>query len=151
MNKLIATLCIIIPALVLSGCAPSLSGSAYSRNQARQAQDVEMGIVESVRQVQIEGTKTPIGAAAGAAAGGVGGSHIGGGSGRAVGAIAGAVVGGMAGAAAEEAITRKPGLEITVRLDNGRMIAVVQEADEPFAPGERVRIITGGGVTRVTH
>jgi outer membrane lipoprotein SlyB len=136
---------------VLGGCAASQSGSAYSREQARQVQEVEMGVVESVRQVQIEGTKTPIGAAAGAAVGGIAGSNVGGGSGQAVGAILGAVGGGLAGAAVEEGMTRKPGLEITVRLDNGRMIAVTQEADEAFAPGERVRVLTGGGVTRVAH
>lgn len=136
---------------VLGGCASSMSGSAYSRDQARQAQEVEMGVVESVRQVQIEGTKTPIGAAAGAAVGGIAGSNVGGGKGQAVGAILGAVGGGLAGAAIEEGVTRKPGLEITVRLDSGRLIAVTQEADENFAPGERVRVLTGGGVTRVSH
>lgn len=136
---------------VLGGCASSMSGSAYSREQARQAQEVEMGVVESVREVQIEGTKTPIGAAAGAAVGGIAGSHVGGGSGQAVGAILGAVGGGLAGAAVEEGVTRKPGLEITVRLDSGRLIAVTQEADEAFAAGERVRVLTGGGVTRVSH
>lgn len=136
---------------VLGGCASSMSGSAYTRDQARQAQEVEMGVVESVRQVQIEGTKTPIGAAAGAAVGGIAGSNIGGGKGQAVGAILGAVGGGLAGAAVEEGVTRKPGLEITVRLDSGRLIAVTQEADENFAPGERVRVLTGGGVTRVSH
>ena len=52
MNKVIATLCILLPALLVSGCAPSQSGSAYSRSQARQVQDVEMGVVESVRQAQ---------------------------------------------------------------------------------------------------
>lgn len=143
----LATACI----AVLGGCASSMSGSAYTRDQARQAQEVEMGIVESVRQVQIEGTKTPIGAAAGAAVGGIAGSNIGGGKGQAVGAILGAVGGGLAGAAVEEGVTRKPGLEITVRLDSGRLIAVTQEADENFAPGERVRVLTGGGVTRVSH
>lgn len=137
---------------VLGGCAASQSGSAYSRTQARQAQEVEMGVVESVRQVQIEGTKTPIGAGAGAVVGGVAGSNIGGGKGRAIGAILGAVGGGLAGAAVEEGVTRKPGLEITVRLDSGRMLAVTQEADEAFAPGERVRILTGNdGVMRVSH
>lgn len=136
---------------VLGGCAASQSGSAYSRAQARQVQEVEMGVVESVRQVQIEGTKTPIGAGAGAAVGGIAGSNVGGGSGRAVGAILGAVGGGLAGAAVEEGITRKPGLEITVRLDNGRLLAVTQEADETFARGDRVRVLTGGGVTRVAH
>jgi outer membrane lipoprotein SlyB len=110
-----------------------------------------MGVVESVRQVRIEGTKTPIGSGAGAVVGGVAGSNVGGGSGRAVGAILGAVGGGLAGAAVEEGVTRRAGLEITVRLDSGRIIAVTQEADEAFAIGERVRVLTGGGVTRVSH
>lgn len=143
----IASACVV----VLAGCAPSMSGSAYSRTQARQAQDVEMGVVESVREVQIEGTKTPIGAAAGAVVGGVAGSTVGGGRGSTVAAVLGAVGGGLAGAAVEEGVTRRKGLEITVRLDNGRMMAVTQEADEAFAPGERVRILSGGGVTRVSH
>lgn len=139
-------------AAALAGCAASQSGSAYSRTQTRQVQEVQMGTVESVRQVQIEGTKTPVGTVAGAAVGGIAGSSIGGGKGQAVGAIVGAVGGGLAGAAIEEGVTRKPGLEITIRLDGGRTIAVTQEADEHFAPGERVRILTGGdGVTRVSH
>ena len=110
-----------------------------------------MGIVETVRAVRIEGTKTGIGAVAGAAAGGVGGSSIGGGTGQIVGAIAGAVLGGLVGAAAEEGLTRENGVEVTVRLDNGELRAVVQEADEVFKPGERVRLLSQGGVTRVSH
>ena len=137
--------------MVLIGCAPSQSGSAYSRAQTRQVQEVQMGVVESVRQVQIEGTKTPIGAGAGAVVGGVAGSTVGGGRGRGIATVLGAVGGGLAGAAVEEGVTRRQGLEITVRLDNGRMLAVTQEADESFAPGQRVRILTGGGVTRVSH
>lgn len=147
LNLLVASACVV----VLAGCAPSMSGSAYSRTQARQAQDVEMGVVESVREVQIEGTKTPIGAAAGAVVGGVAGSTVGGGRGSTVAAVLGAVGGGLAGAAVEEGVTRRKGLEITVRLDSGRMMAITQEADEAFAPGERVRILSGGGVTRVSH
>ena len=108
-------------------------------------------MVDSVRTVQIEGTKTPIGTLAGGAVGGIAGSGIGGGSGRAVGAILGAVAGGLAGSAAEEGITRKDGYEITVRLNNGDLRAVVQEADEQFRPGDRVRLVSQGGVTRVTH
>ena len=110
-----------------------------------------MATVESVREVTIEGTKTPVGPAAGAAVGGIAGSTIGQGRGSTVGAIVGAVAGGLAGAAVEEGTTRQKGLEITVKLDNGRMIAVTQAADEPFRPGERVRVLTGGGVTRITH
>ncbi len=136
---------------ILAGCPASTSGSAYTRGQARQAQEVQLGVVESVREVQIEGTKTPIGAGAGAIVGGVAGSTLGRGRGSTVGAVVGAVAGGLAGSAIEEGVTRKKGLEITVKLDNGRLLAVTQEADENFRPGERIRILTGGGVTRVTH
>jgi outer membrane lipoprotein SlyB len=68
------------------------------------------------------------------------------------GAIGGAVVGGLVGSAIEENATRQPGLEITVRLDSGRMIAVTQAADEPFYPGDRVRLLTGyDGTARVAR
>ena len=63
----------------------------------------------------------------------------------------GAVVGGLAGSAAEEGITRKDGLEITVKLDGGAMIAIVQEADEAFKPGDKVRIVENADTSRVTH
>lgn len=138
-------------AAVLAGCATSKSGSVYSRQDALKEQSVRMGIVESVRSVTIEGTKTPVGAGAGAVAGGIGGSAIGSGRGAAVGAIAGAVVGGLLGAAAEEGLTRKEGIELTVRLDNGEYRAIVQEADEVFKPGERVRLLSVNGQTRVSH
>ncbi|TXF12546.1 glycine zipper 2TM domain-containing protein [Pelomicrobium methylotrophicum] len=151
MNKRIAAWMFVAVAAAVAGCAPSLSGGAYSREQVRKEQTVRLGVVQSVRPVTIEGTKTPVGAAAGAAVGGIAGSEIGHGRGAAVGAIGGAVLGGLAGAAAEEALTRRPGLEITVKLDHGGLIAVTQEADERFEPGDRVRVVSGGGVTRVTH
>ncbi|MDP2783648.1 MAG: glycine zipper 2TM domain-containing protein [Sulfurimicrobium sp.] len=151
MNKIKLAGVFLVMATTLGGCASSQSSGAYTRSQARQTQEVKMGVVESVRQVQLEGTKTPVGTVAGAAVGGIAGSTIGGGKGSVVGAIVGAVAGGLAGSAIEEGITKKPGLEITVRLDNGRMIAVSQEADETFRPGDRIRVLTGGGVTRVTH
>lgn len=136
---------------LLAGCPASTSGGAYTREQARQVQEVQMGVVESVREVTIEGTKTPIGPAAGAVVGGVAGSTVGGGRGSAVGAVIGAVAGGLAGGAIEEGVTKQKGLEITVKLDNGRLIAITQNADEVFRPGERIRVLTGGGVTRVSH
>ena len=92
-----------VTAVTLAGCASSKSGSVYSREDARREQTVRMGVVESVRSVSIEGTKSGIGAVAGGAAGGIGGSAIGHGRGAAVAAVAGAVAGGLIGAAAEEA------------------------------------------------
>ncbi|MEO1766912.1 glycine zipper 2TM domain-containing protein [Thiobacter aerophilum] len=151
MQRLLVITTLAATAFVLTGCPATMSSGTYTREQARQAQEVQMGRVESVREVMIEGTKSVVGPAAGAAVGGIAGSNIGGGKGSTVGAIVGAVAGGVAGAAIEEGVTRTKGLEITVKLDNGRMIAVTQAADEEFRPGDRVRVLTGGGVTRVTH
>ncbi|MBP8008661.1 MAG: hypothetical protein KAY87_05980, partial [Thiopseudomonas sp.] len=63
--------------MLLTGCASSLSGDTYSRADARKVQTIRMGTIESLRPVRIEGTKTPIGAGAGAVVGGVAGSTIG--------------------------------------------------------------------------
>jgi len=138
--------------VVLAGCATTSSGSVYSAGQAGQEQTVRLGVVESVRQVTIEGPKSGVGTIAGGAIGGVAGSNVGGGNrGSAVGTILGAIAGGIAGDAIEQGTTKKQGLEITVKLDSGELRAVTQDADEAFRPGERVRLLSGGGVTRVTH
>jgi outer membrane lipoprotein SlyB len=143
---------VLVAAGALAGCAaPSSSGSVYSSGQARQEQTVRMGVVESVREVQLEGGKGPVGAIAGGVVGGVAGSAVGGGRGSTIGSVLGAVAGGVAGQALERRVTEKKGLEITVKLDNGELRAITQEADEVFRPGERVRLLSGTGVTRVTH
>ena len=152
-RKLMGTgVMLLITCMTLVGCAASQSGGAYTRTQTRQVQQVQYGTVQSVRQVLIEGTKSPIGGATGAALGGIAGSTVGGGRGRAAATIGGAVLGGLAGAATEEAITRQPGLEIVVNMDDGRTFAVTQAADEAFYPGERVRFLTDlDGTARITH
>jgi outer membrane lipoprotein SlyB len=137
--------------LFLSACASSNSGSVYSRDDARRVQTVKMGVVESVRSVKLEGTKSPVGTVAGAAVGGVAGGSIGHGGGSVIGAVIGAVAGGLAGSAIEEGVTRKDALEITVKLDGGGLVAIVQEADEQFRAGDRVRLIENGETTRVSH
>lgn len=136
---------------ILSGCAGTSSGSVYSSGETRKEQTVRMGVVESVRQVNIEGSKSGIGAVTGGVVGGVAGSNVGGGKGAAIGTILGAVAGGVAGNLVEQGVTKKQGLEITVKLDNGELRAITQEADDAFRPGERVRLLTGSGVTRVSH
>lgn len=151
MMKTTALLLSLVATLGLSACAGSLSNSAYSRDQARGEMSVRMGVVESVRQVQIEGTKTPVGGLAGGVIGGVAGRNLGGGSGSTIGAVVGAVAGGLAGSAIEEGATRQTGLEITVKLDNGQFIAITQAADEDFRAGDRVRVLSGRGATRVSH
>jgi outer membrane lipoprotein SlyB len=134
----------------LAGCATSKSGDVYSREEALREQTVRLATVESVRPVTIQGTRSGIGAAAGGIVGGVAGSGVGSGRGSAVAGVLGAVGGGVAGQAVEEGTTRRPGVEITVRLQNGELRAVVQEETDKFVPGQKVRLLTSGGVTRVS-
>ncbi|NLY42057.1 MAG: glycine zipper 2TM domain-containing protein [Desulfovibrionales bacterium] len=140
----------ITSALLFTGCASSRSGQVYSRDQARQEMRVNYGVVLSVIPVQIEGTQSGVGAVAGGVTGGVLGSMVGGGKGRVLGAVVGALGGAAGGAVAEEAITKKDGLEITVQMDGGEVLSVVQEADVPFYQGERVRLLRANdGSSRV--
>ncbi len=136
----------LLAVLTLGGCAAGLGGDDYSRGQARRAMNVDFGTVQSVRVVKIEGTKSPVGAGAGAVVGGVAGSTVGGGRGSSIAAVLGAVAGG------EEGVTRQTGIEVTVRLDNGQHLAVVQaDGGENFRSGERVRVLRDGATTRVTR
>lgn len=135
-----------------SGCASRLSGKVYSREEARQVQTVQMGTVVSVREVLIEGTRTGIGAAAGGIMGYVLGETVGSGSGKDIAKAAGTIGGAGAGAVIEGKVTQRKGLEITVELDSGQVIAIVQEADEQFNTGDTVRVVRGAGQTaRVSH
>ena len=147
----IQSITLILIASLVGACASSNSGDVYRREDTRKIQTVRMGVIESVRAVKLEGTDSHIGTAAGAVVGGIAGSTVGEGKGSAIGAVIGAVAGGLAGSAIEEATTRTDGVEITVKLDNGSLIAIVQEATETFKPGERVRLIESGGTTRVSH
>jgi outer membrane lipoprotein SlyB len=152
-KRIVLAAFIVGTALIGGGCASSLSGDTYSREDARIPQVVRIGTIQYLRPVKIEGTKTPIGAGAGAVVGGIAGSGVGGGKGSYVAAVIGAVAGGLLGAATEEGLTRTQGVEITVKEDDGPTRAYVQAVSEGevFKVGDRVRITTVNGNTRVAH
>ena len=123
-----------VAAMAVAGCAtppPYPGGPTYYGYQAGRPQSVEMAVVESVRPVNVQGPTTGAGAVTGSVLGGLAGSQI--------------------GNAAEYNVNRGTGVEITARLDSGRMIAVVQEPTEPFRPGDRVRVMSDGHTTRIAH
>ena len=137
-------------ALALAGCASSMSGDVYSRDQARKVQRVDEGEIILVREVMIEGTRSGLGVIAGGVVGGVMGSMVGGGKGKTLATVGGALAGGGAGAAAEEAATRQKGLEITVQLENGEVVSVVQAADREYLVGDEVKVLRNpDGTARV--
>ena len=146
-----SVLAVAVMILLAYGCATSTSSDTYSRDEATKTHYVYEGTVTGVRPVKIEGTRSGIGAGAGAVAGGVLGSTIGSGTGTTVAVVAGSLAGAAAGAAVEEGITKEDGLEITVKLDNGEIIAVAQKSDVQFAAGERVKVLRySDGSARVT-
>jgi outer membrane lipoprotein SlyB len=153
-SKRVFALLAIMASVTTSGCVSSLGSGSYARSEARRAMEVQYGVVESVRPVRIEGTQSGAGAATGAVLGGLAGNTLGGGRGRIATTTLGAVAGAVAGHALEGTATGKPGVEITVRLDNGKVLAVTQEDEgEGFRVGERVRLLNDPrtGVARVSR
>ncbi len=139
--------------LMLSACATQQrSASVYRAGEAQREQTVRMATIEAMREVTLDRGQTGVGTGAGAIVGGIAGSSVGHGRGSAVGAVVGAVAGGIAGQAIENSTSKVPALEITVRLDSGDLRAIVQEADgQQFRPGDRVRLLSHGGTTRVSR
>lgn len=139
-------------AVVLAGCAPAYTGDTYRYHETMRPQSVELGVVESTRLVQIQAPETGVGTVGGAALGGLAGSGVGAGHGNVAAVIGGAILGGVIGNAVERDANRRNGVEVTVRLDNGRTVAIVQQdGGEGFRPGDRVRLVSNGYATRVTR
>ena len=136
---------------VMAGCQSTSQGSkTYTRGQAQTAMQVYYGTVLSVADVTIAKKETGVGAVGGAVVGGILGSTIGSGRGKKLATTGGVLAGAAAGSAAEKGAGKKAGLEVEVELDDGRIMVVVQEKDDQYAVGDRVRIIQGNdGTMRV--
>ncbi len=138
----------ILPAvLLLAACA----GGSYL-TEPLPMEPERGGVVEEVRVVPLGDrgggiAGTIVGGGAGAAVGGT----VGSGRGTQAATVVGAVAGTIAGHTMASAAARREGLEITVRLDSGRQVLVVQPAGESFKPGERVRVLSEKQGLRVTH
>jgi len=157
MNRSLVIACAsaLVVSLGVSGCA-TFSGSpdVYSASQAQREETVRFGTVESVRPVDIDasnGQPGVLGAIGGGLLGGFAGSAVGGGRGSILTGLVGGIAGAVAGNEVQHRFEQKRGVEITVRLDNGSLRAITQSAEGPmFYAGQRVRLLSEGGVTRVT-
>ncbi|AMO57367.1 glycine zipper 2TM domain-containing protein [Endozoicomonas montiporae] len=143
----------VLVAVSLTGCMSDLTGTTYSSGEARQMQVVRFGTVAEARFVKLQGTEGEVGTLAGGATGAVLGSQIGGRNEGIIGGIAGAVAGGVLGNMAEKKLTTKQGIEITVRLEDGSYVSVVQQHDPAatFNAGDRVKVLTQGTTSRVVR
>ena len=135
-------------ALALGACATT-SGPVYPRHQAHSAWKVDEGRVVDVDPATIEGRRTAIGRVGGGLIGYEAARTVGEGAGSRIAGAVGAVAGAVAGSAVEERATRTAAWAITVEIDGGRTLQVIQPDDQRFAVGERVRVYTRGGQARV--
>ena len=131
---------------LLAGCAgPNTAGERYSRRDTLRTMQVRQGEILMIVPVVIDGHSTRLGLVGGAAIGHAVGDKLGEGSSSHVAGAIGAVGGAIAGQAIEKKITEQDGLEITIELDSGKIIAIVQEATVEFSEGERVRVLASRG------
>lgn len=138
--------------MIVQACASSLEGDVYSRNEALSSMSFQWATIEAIKPVVIEGDRSNKGALAGGLIGGAAGHATTGSSTQPLATAVGAVAGAIVGQAAEEKLTRAQGAEITLKMDNGQNIIIVQEVKsvDEFAVGERVRVIAGSGKLRVS-
>lgn len=138
--------------LVFQGCATG-AYETVPRNTSGKLQSVSSGTVVATKNVLIEGQSSRLGQASGAIAGSAIGQTIGEGSGRTLATAGGAVVGGIVGAMVEKELTKKQAQELTVSLDDGGTVVVVQvRRDLAFVEGDRVSVThTPTGEAHVSH
>lgn len=135
--------------LVFTGCATNpTTANTVRRNETGVAHSMEMGRILEVRAVTIQGETEGIGGVAGGVMGLALGNAVGRGRGQTIGRVGGTLAGAAVGTAVETGITTREGVELTVQLESGEVIVVLQGADAEFQMGDPVRVIrrAGGGV-----
>lgn len=101
----------------------------------------DCGTVETFREVQVKGDGSPVGAVAGGAAGALIGHQFGRGGGKDLLTIAGAIGGAFAGHEIERNVRKKTRYEVSVRMEDGSLRTVTQDAAPGWRVGERVRVL----------
>lgn len=143
----------LVAIIAAGGCARQISPDVYQGRTIGDTQRTYAGVVQTVRQVEVQESDTlegnGVGQVLGGLAGGVAAARFGDGVGRALAVAAGAIVGSFAGALAEQEIKRQPGYEYVVRTDRGDLLTVVQ-GGAPLGVGQRVYVQESGrGRSRV--
>lgn len=152
--KRIVAIALIISTTVMGGCANNMTSRDYNEASAGKKMKVELGVVESVRDIKINGKPSPVGGMAGGALGAIAGSNGGGGLGQLAVMVVVGAVGAAVGSIADKKLHDSDGIEITVKLAGNDLQAVTQAKDsnEPFVKGDNVRVITDqNGSSRVSH
>lgn len=144
-------LCLLAALLVVALCTAGCAGrKSFPDGDIRSIEGVYYGTVVDASDVIVEEDPSIVGPAIGAALGGMLGSQFGAGTGRLLLTAAGAAVGFQTGRDVQK--HRYEAMQITIELDNGKMLMIVQGFDDYFVRGDKVRIMhMGEGRARVQH
>lgn len=139
-------------ALLVGGCATQ-SYERVPRSTAGNVQRLDHGTVVSTRDIVIDGEGGYLGQVTGGVIGSAVGQTIGKGSGRVLATAGGAAVGSVVGSAVQKELTTKQAQELTIDMDGGEVVVVIQEIQQPrFIVGDRVDVMqTRAGDARVSH
>lgn len=146
MKKILLSSALALAMLLVTGCAPK----GYAQSTVGQSMQVEPGIVQSVKQVVIDGNGVgnTLGGVVGAVAGTAAGRQVGGGSGQIVASVLGAALGSVAGGSIGNTLDTNYGQEVVVRLNSGKTVATVLRINSStpmLAPGQAVNVFMSGG------
>lgn len=144
MKKSNVVAAVLTAGLIVSGCAPRISGDEYSVRGVGEVSQTEIGTIVSARPVVVSSSdpsKLGTGSVIGGATGAVLGSQVGQGHtpyiAGAVGALGGAAIGHLA----EHKLQETDAVEYTVRLDNGKNVTIAQGTEPKMSAGQRVKVI----------
>ena len=119
-----------------------------SKYQAGEIETVLLGTILQLESVVIEGNRD-LGAAAGAAVGGDLGSDND--KAPVAAGVIGALIGSAVGAEIGSKVNEKRAVELTIQLDNEKIISIVQEVSDQYSffEGQRVKIVKSNYRSRV--
>jgi outer membrane lipoprotein SlyB len=137
----------IVVGLSLSVVSGSVFAARYNPHQyysGMTQNNVLLGHVIAMQPVRGSTGPANLGGVLGGVAGLALGSKVGEGAGRTIATIGGAILGSIFGSRMEQRMSSQPVMQITVRLQDGRIIAVV-EREFQFQPGQEVQVIYSPG------
>jgi len=162
-KSFVLTIAISIACASPSVFAVENGGRDYTTGETGRAYNIRTGVIVDMREVDLRQPQmnysprpqfdtTDACAGIGIVAGGVIGNKIGGGNGRIIATLIGAAAGGV-GAKTACTPSQQKALELTIKLDSGAMVGLVQGIDVDIRIGDRVRLVEGQKtrVSRITY
>lgn len=120
-----------------------VASAAQSAQAPAKPHCANCGVVQEVKEVEVKGDGSGLGAVAGGVVGAVVGNQFGHGTGNTVMTVAGAAGGALAGNEIEKRAKTKKRYDVAVRMADGSMKTVSFEAEPTWRSGDHVRLENG--------